>query len=270
MVQAVGVQATQALALAITAEPAQAVRATQGVVLAIVDAQGDKVQATQALVLAIGRGRIADPKIRVWGYTIDSHDFFVVRLGAIGETLQYDLLSNEWSIYGSDDSNLWRAYTGVNWGGAWQFLKDYGTNVVVGDDGSGALYFLDPRQDYDDDVLQGNLIKRPFDRELTGQAVVKFGYDSVPCYGVQLFGDIGKVSGTVDDLTVELSYSDDRGVTYNDAGAVTLAAGSYDARANWLSLGSMTAPGRLFKVKDRGVLRRIDSLFMEDGEEDDE
>lgn len=268
MVQAVGVQATQALTLAISAEPSQAVRATQACVLAVVDAQGDKVQATQALVLAIGRGRIADPKIRVWGYTLDSHDFFVVRLGSLGKTLLYDLLSGEWYIWGSDDTNLWRAYTGVNWGGAWQFTKDYGSNVVVGDDGSGALYFLDPQQDYDDDVLQGNAIKRPFDRELTGQVSVKVGYDDVPCYGVQLFGDIGKVSGTVDDVTVSLSYSDDRGVTYVDAEDIELDAGEYDARAFWSSLGSMTAPGRLFKIKDRGALRRIDSLHMEDGEED--
>jgi hypothetical protein len=237
-------------------------------VLAIVDAQGDQVHATQALVLAIARGRIADPKIRVWGYTLDSHDFFVIRLGATGETLQADLRTLEWSVYGSDDTALWRAYTGVNWGGAWLFAADYGSNVVVGDDGSGALYFLDPQQDYDDDVLQGNLVKRPFDREITGQVVVKSGYDEVPCYGVQLFGDIGKVGGSVDDVTVELSYSDDRGITYTDTDVVELDAGEYDARAFWSSLGSMRAPGRLFKVKDRGALRRIDSLLMEDGEED--
>ena len=79
--------------------------------------------------------------------------------------------------------------------------------------------------------------------------------------GVQLFGSIG--SGLEDGMEVSLEVSDDRGFTYTDMGAVSLDAGDYNARVHWRSLGSMSAPGRLFKITDEGALKRIDSAEMD-------
>src|SRR5690606_15225932 len=112
-----------------------------------------------------------------------------------------------------------------------------------------SLYFLSPDDDYDDDALVGNETPRAFRRRLTGQVVVKPGYAMAPCFGVQLFGSIGSGPG---DLTVNLQVSDDRGYTYDDMGDLTIASEDYAARLNWLSLGSMSAPGRLFRITDTG------------------
>ena len=131
----------------------------------------------------------------------------------------------------------------------------------MGDDGNGALYFLSPDDDYDDDALVGNTTARSFRRQATGQVVVKPGYAAAPCFGVQLFGSIG--SGLEDGMEVSLEVSDDRGFTYTDMGAVSLDAGDYNARVHWRSLGSMSAPGRLFKITDEGALKRIDSAEMD-------
>jgi hypothetical protein len=219
------------------------------------------VRLSQMFVLAAVRGRVVDPAIRAWTFTQDGHDFYVLRLGD-AETLVYDTATGMWSVYGSGDGDPWRGYTGKNWQGGRRLALNW-SDVVVGDHGNGALYFLSPDDDDDDDRAQGEDMPRPFKREVTGQVIVKPGYFSAPCFGVQLFGSIG--SNVDSALTVNLSVSDDRGFTYDDMGDLTMDAGEYTARLHWPSLGSMVAPGRLFRITDDGALKRIDSLEMDDG-----
>jgi hypothetical protein len=64
---------------------------------------------------------------------------------------------------------------------------------------------------------------------------------------------------------VDLYVSDDRGQTYQDCGTINITPGDIDARLYWRSLGSMKAPGRIFKTVDYGALKRIDSMEMLDG-----
>lgn len=217
------------------------------------------IRSSQAIVRVIARGRVDSPKIRTWTFTLDNHDFYVVRLGGLGKTLIYDVFAEQWYIWGSGDAALWRAFDGSNWIGGRRLRPDQ-SNIVVGDDGNGALYFLSPDDDTDDDALTGAETPRPFTRKLTGQVIVGSGYAAVPCFGVQLFGSIG--SGAT--LDVQLEVSDDRGATYVDVGSITLTEGTYTARVHWQSLGSMTAPGRLFRITDIGALKRIDKLFMDE------
>jgi hypothetical protein len=94
-----------------------------------------------------------------------------------------------------------------------------------------------------------------------GQISIKGGYSSIPCFGVQLYGSIGSGDG---ELTVGLTYSDDRGFSYADAGEITLTPEAYTQRVNWRSLGSMRAPGRLFRITDTGALKRIDGMETDD------
>jgi hypothetical protein len=49
----------------------------------------------QADVLAYVRGRIQNPKLRAWTFTLDGHDFYVLRLG-MDLTLVYDVYSEQW------------------------------------------------------------------------------------------------------------------------------------------------------------------------------
>ena len=259
MVLAVTGQASQGGLIAAATSKAANAFATQGAALVAGNFQAAAGRASQGAVLVAAKGRINDPVVRCWTYTLDGHDFYVLRCGNI-ETLVYDTMSKEWSVYGSDDTDLWKAFQGWNWIGAGQLPDQYGSNVVVGDDATGALYFLNPFGDVDSDPVD-TTVTRPFTRILQTQTPVR-GYDSYPCYGIELQGSIGEYSDTVN-----LAVSDDRGTTYNSVGTLNTVAGDYSTRLNWRSLGKIKAPGRLFKITDYGALRRIDSITMKDGQD---
>lgn len=248
--------------MAVALWPAENTRTSQ-LGTAVVTQAGNTTRLSQLGVMLVARGRVTDPSVRVWGFTLDEHEFYVIRLG-MEETIVCDITNNQFFLWGSDESPLWRAYDGYSWLGGTAFANSYGSNVVVGDDGNGSLYFLDPNGDYDDDALQGSEISRPFLREVTGQVLTK-GFGRNPCYGVYLLGSIGQEADP-NTQGVNLSYSDDRGVSYIDAGTINVAPEAYDDRLHWRSLGSMRQPGRLFKVSDYGALKRIDSLTLEDRE----
>lgn len=250
----------QTNALAVYNVPAEEVRATFSGINAVYRRLSQQMEITQAVVLAVVRGRVDDPRIRAWTYTLDAHDNYVLRLGSSFPTLVFDTLTEEWSIYRTGLNDPWRAYTGRNWLGGRGLALPW-SDVIVGDDGNGALYFLSPDDNYDDDALTGEETPRTFRRRLVGQVVVKPGYDATPCFGVQLFGSIGSGPG---DLTVSLEVSDDRGHTYTNVGDITLSSEDYNTRAHWRSLGRMSAPGRLFRITNDGSLKRIDSLDMDD------
>src|SRR5690606_2808172 len=142
----------------------------------------------QARVLAAVAGRNADPRIRVWSSQLDGHEQYYLRLGD-ELTLVYDLATKEWSEYGHGDSPFWRVSVGCNWTDAQNLGFEFGSNIVVGDDVFGTLYFLDPRQPYDDVPNFALDRKRYFTRKVTGQLVVR-GRETVPCYAVWLTTDV--------------------------------------------------------------------------------
>lgn len=252
------VRGSQAVVLAAGIFPTPQMRASQASTLAAVATGGD-MRAFQAVVLVAARGRVSDPRVRAWTFTLDGHDYYVLRLGT-RETLVLDLSTEEWFVWGSGigrGSDLWRGYTGINWQGGQSLAQQFGSNIFVGDDGNGAIYALDPDGDTDDDALVGAGLQRPFERKLFVQLVVQSGYDFVPCYGVQMFGSIGDGA---DNLTVSLDYSDDRGMNYVLADTLAVPAGDYTFRLQWQSLGSMQAPGRIFEFTDFGALKRIDGV----------
>ena len=90
------------------------------------------------------------PQARVWTFSLDGHDFYVLRLGD-SETLVYDLYSEQWVDWANFQKEFWRANNGQNWAGASKLAYTYGSDVVVGDDTYGLLWFLDPEQPYDQD-----------------------------------------------------------------------------------------------------------------------
>jgi hypothetical protein len=275
------IQATQALILAAvttgndarvvqahikaaTQFPSEEVRTTQGHIKAAVQ-YGNVAIVTASHIKAAVRGRIYDPRIRSWTYTQDGHDYYITRLGGIDKTLVYDLHSQQWYVWGTRASQLWRPYDGVNWLGAGYFADSYGSNVVVGDDGNGSLYFLDPNYDYDDNHLVGDENPGTFERVAMALILSK-DYASKPCFGVILSGSQGETANDLALFTgVKLEVSDDVGHTYTDMGTITTTDGDYNQRVHWRSLGSVRQPGRIFKITDDGTLKRIDSLEMEDG-----
>lgn len=246
--------------------PTEEIRSSSLGVMALVEEQA-VVRSSQLSSMILALGRIQDPKIRAWTFTLDGHDFYVIRLGK-DSTLLYDRLSEQWYVWGSDESEQWRAYNGQNWIGAFDRLaRQYGSDVLIGDDGNGALYLLDPDRAVDDDALVGEEVPRTFLRRITGQMPTR-SVDHIDDFGVQLIGSIGKIDNAT--LTaVTLYTSDDQGETYDDHGTITIANDDFDARVEWRSLGSYKAPGRLYRVDDVGALQRVDYLETLGDEDDD-
>ena len=217
------------------------------------------VRATQFHTLAAVKGRVADPRLRVFTFTLDQHDFVVLRLGD-DETLVYDVYSQQWTEWKSEGANVFRAHLGMNWLGAQALATQFGSSVVTGDDTFGVLWFLDPEQPFDDapnpDRIQQEL---PIEQIITGQILAK-GRENIPCYAIFLEGDNYGFSGSEYEAIVKLETSDDQGRSWDDHGGF----GADEAPYQWTSLGQISAPGRMFRVTDNGVFRRIDSMRMND------
>jgi hypothetical protein len=203
----------------------------------------------------VARGRVSNPQLVVWTFTLDDHDMYVLKLGD-GETLVFDTATSRWANWGTENITRWRPQCGVNWPGAAGISP--GTMVVTGEDNFGTLYFLDPVYPYDDNPTTGVTDAQAFVRIAQGQ-IIHRGDTPADCFGVSLMGSFGAVYDN--SLTsVKLEYSDDAGNTYDDAGTVEIDPGDYYVRVEWTSLGLIVSPGRLFKITDSGSLARIDSL----------
>lgn len=259
------VEVSQAFVLSVANFPTESVELSQALVQTITGGSTDDVQLSQAYVTVVARGRVDDPSIRAWTFTLDGHDFYVLRLGN-EETLVYDMLSEQWSVWITEQQGYWSVYTGTNWVGGNKFASTFGSNIVVGSDANGSIFFLDPNKPDDDAAVTG---RNPssFRRRVTGQIPIR-GYDSARVYEVQLLGSVSDLDPNA-GADIELLYSDDRGDSYVSAGIITTVDQDFDIRANWRSLGSFRSPGRLFRVEDFGALKRIDSLTvstsMDDG-----
>ena len=72
-------------------------------------------RSSQAGVMVVYSGRIDNPKLRSWDYTLDGHDNFVLRLGTGGKTLVFDLSTGQWSWWANGDDIRWSASIGMNW-----------------------------------------------------------------------------------------------------------------------------------------------------------
>lgn len=220
-------------------------------------------QISQLQVLAAVRGRNADPKLRAWTFTLDGHDFYVLRLGD-QVTFIYDVLTEQWVEWSSSGLSFWRANIGANWIGAARLGATFGSNVVVGDDVRGLLYFLDPNQPYDDTPNDTAEIQQlEYQRIVTGQIPLR-GRINTPCYVAFVTGDNYGLTATDFTPSVSLSTSDDAGKTYDDHGSITVSPDGVDQEYSWFSLGQMSAPGRLFRITDNGIFARIDNLDVND------
>lgn len=250
-------QISQADALAIYNFPSEEVHVSQADTVYI-SKNLLNVQVSQADVVAVIRGRVDDPAVRAWTYTLDGHDFYVLRLGN-DETLVYDMASQQWSIYVTGNETYWSVYTGGNWVGGNGFAQTFGSNVIIGSDANGCLWFLDPRKPDDDGATVGRP-SVPFRRRVTGQLISR-GYEAIRVFEVQVLGSLNQLS-TNADPDVELLYSDDRGTSYVSAGVITTVDDNFDIRGSWRSLGSFRSPGRLLRVEDSGALTRIDSFTV--------
>lgn len=219
------------------------------------------IQVSEVGVMVVARGRIDNSKLRAWTFTLDGHDFYVLRLGD-ATTLVYDVYSEQWMDWSSPDYEFWRPNTGMNWIGGQLFAGGFGSDVVVGDDVHGLLYFLDPAQPFDQSPLETAPVQeRYFERIVMGQVPIR-GREVLPCFAAWLTTDMGAPAYLGAGVT--LYTSDDGGETFDDHGLVTVTPNEFNPELSWYSLGQIEAPGRLFKIVDDGAIVRIDGLEMND------
>lgn len=243
--------------------PAEFAQVSQ-VTIRSLDEPTPRARVSQLLVRAIVRGRIENPTVRAWTFTLDGHDFYVLRLGDT-QTLVYDTYSRQWMDWADLGRGTWRANYGMNWIGGQGLAIGYGSDVVAGDDNLGLLWFLNPDQPYDENPeATGEFIY--FDRITMGQ-VEQTGREVMPCYAAWLTADMGDPA--YEGASVNLSISDDAGVSFFDVGTVAVTVGTTRPELSWYSLGQIGAPGRLFKITDDGAVSRIDSLEMNDPDDKD-
>lgn len=200
-----------------------------------------------------------DLRLRVWGYSLDGHDYYVLRLGD-SETLVYDLTTGQWADWKSPDEDKWRAIAGINWIGMGTTTAAHGfsSDVVAGDDTTSVLWMLDPFQGQDDDPFEDGL-KVSFTRVVTGGVPLE-SRDVKQCNAVQLNLSLGNSQPV--DATITLSVSDDAGNTVTAFDSYVLPADTFDNVVEWRSLGLMRAPGRLFTFTDTGAAVRIDGADL--------
>lgn len=253
---------TQFLALAPYNVPSMNMRSGQAAFITSIRALAP-IETTQLESLAVVRGRVQTPQIRVFTITLAGHDFYVIRLGDY-TTLVYDVYSQQWVEWTSNSLPFWRANVGCNWIGAQKLAAQYGSDIVIGDDTIGLLYFLDPNQPFDDHTDYLNAVQQvDFERIIMAQ-ITASGRTAMPCYVI--FLDTDNYGLTANDFTpfVRLDYSDDQGQTFVSADTLTAQPNTNDLDYRWYSLGQVTTPGRLFRVTDNGLLARIDAMQMND------
>ena len=256
-------RASQAFVRVVFNFPSAGVRASNAYVTTITK-NSNTIRSSAAYVTVVVRGRIANPTLRVWTFTMDGHDFYVLRLGDF-TTLVYDTYSKQWTEWTGYNLPFWRAHVGMNWLGGQIFAEDYGSNVVVGDDTWGLLWFLDPQLPYDEDPDENAPAQQiPFERIVTGQTLAT-GRQYLPCYAIFVDGD--NYGLTADDFTpsIVLETSDDQGRSFSAHDTLTVETDlTVDNPYSWYSLGQITSPGRIFRITDPGVFTRIDSMDMND------
>lgn len=231
-----------------------------GAVVPVAAAHSSPMKVSGTNVLVAAKGRTADPHLRAWTFTLDGHDFYVLRLGD-KETLIYDTTTQQWVEWGDLNSPFWRPNVGQNWVGGSRLGLNYGSDIIAGDDTFGLLWVLNPEQPYDDhpDELSPDR-EVYFDRAVTGQISIR-GRTTTPVYAAFITSDMGNPA--YEGAGVTLYISDDAGKTYEDMGLVTVTQDYGEPELSWYSLGQMEAPGRLFKIVDDGAITRIDGLEID-------
>lgn len=243
--------------------PSEAMEASQGRVIVPVK-RDSTMQVSQVRSFAVIHGRIANPRVRAWTFTLDGHDFYVLRLGD-ETTLLYDTASEQWIEWTSKESGAWRPNTGMTWIGAAALGDTYNSNIVAGDDTFGLLWFLDPDLAWDENPDSARTPQEiDFDRIVSAQSLTN-GRSYVPCYALFLDGD--NYGLTADDFvpSIVLETSDDQGRTFFAHDVLTVVPDiTVDNPYSWYSLGQISSPGRIFRVTDNGVFTRIDTMTMND------
>lgn len=176
---------------------------------------------------------------RAWSFVLDGHTFYVLDLGAQG-TFVCDDSTSQWAQFVTQGYVAWNFANGCMWG----------QRIVAGDMLTTDLWEMQPSALFDNGATEIVHI-------VTGGVVTRNRiYHSVDQFSLAC--SVGQLQDGGVGASVTLSFSDDQGKTWTDMDTKTLAQGDYSGDISWPSIGSFTAPGRIFKITDTGGFLRID------------
>lgn len=231
---------SQALVLAAFGPPSTfEARAPQLQLLAARSAGASNVstRTSQGLMLiAYGTGTPVTQVASTWTFVLDGHTFWVVSLGPEGD-FAYDKDTKQWCQL------ITQGFANLNFthGTMWK------TRIIGGDILYPTLYELDPEQP-DDEGWRGVL------RIVTGGITVR-STNMIGVANFRLTGSLGVISDA--STAVNLSFSDDNGITWTTMAPILLVPGQTNTPLVWDALGSFQAPGRIFQVSDTGGMASI-------------
>lgn len=186
-------------------------------------------------------------RLRAWAFELDGHEMYVLRLGQFG-TFIYDRTTQQWSEWNTGSDVNWDASVGGNW-------NDY---VIAGALEDPYLWSISPEQSLDNvGVVDGDI---PITRTVTGLVSLR-GRGRQRCGAVRVTASVGATD--IPSAQMSLSFSDDYGVTYSSPTTIQMSATDTYQDLSFRSIGSMRAPGRVFRITDIGGATRIDDAVIE-------
>jgi len=251
------IRATQLYALAAYNFPTPECQVTQ-IQPRVMTKVRDVVDVSDINVMVLVRRGMDNPHLRAWTFSLDGHDFYVLRLGNEA-TLVYDLTTGQWSEWNSHSRPTWAPQLGQNWlaMGATSVGRGFNTNIVGGDDSTGVLWVLDPDVGVDDQIDGTGTSE--FERTIRGGVPIQMR-QTERCNEVYMTLSLGEPALSGADIT--LRTSDDNGHTWHDHGTITVEDGAFEQEIVWRSLGLIKAPGRIFEFVDNGAATTIWGVDM--------
>ncbi len=215
--------------------------------------EGIPASSQTALLVAYKTGAPDDLTSRAWTFDLDGHTFYVVTLGEQG-TFVYDQSTKQWCKWQTDGLTSWNMENGTVWRG----------KIIAADRQNPIAWELDPSSFIDDDF-------KPQTRKSTGSISTRMR-QFIPNYGFTITASKGEsdvpLTAPPTLATVQLRFSDDQGRTFVDAGTITVDEGNLTQVLQWLSLGQIGPPQRVFEITDVGAMTRLSGADADLGEED--
>lgn len=188
------------------------------------------------VLIAYGTGEPFDSRQQGWTFTLDGHKFYVLPLGPEGDWA-YDVTTQSWCQLQTNGFNGLNFTKGVMWG----------PRIIGGDALFPYLYELDPNTKNDEGW-------RDITHVVTGGIPLRGRYN-VGVSNFTITASVAHLDSIGEDMT--LNFSDDNGNSWSPDFNITLN-GTGSQRLIWNSLGSFSAPGRVFKITDTAGPVRID------------
>lgn len=225
--------------------PTQKERTTQGNVL-VTAVPSTQIRNTETNVLVAILVGAEERILRAWTFTQDDHDFYVLQAGAYSYV--YDKLTEQWCQWQSPDAQYYfRGADGCGWNGI---------NVCCDPD-TGAIYQIDPvgRLDYG---------TTPITSQVYCGLTERFR-DHVPAFMAEVAISQASTPLGIDGSTVSITLDSFDTINWYNHGSVPGSSIGTPTWVRFYGLGLIGSPGRLFRVTDTGVARRIDGINLEIG-----